>query len=135
VGAPIAACLDAAEAPPSAGAGHALHVGAPEGSASLPPPDLSGADAVVHIRGMRFEPRAVTVKPGQTVVWVNDDNLVHTITSGAGTQPSHVPLSSSFLTRGQTFRYTFGEAGKYEYLCLPHLDQATMRGATVMVAK
>jgi parallel beta-helix repeat protein len=135
VGAPIAACLDAATAPSSAPAVHATHTGAPEGSAVLPPPDLSGADAVVHIRGMRFEPRHVAVKPGQTVVWVNDDNLVHTITSGTGTLPSHAPLSSSFLTRGQTFRHSFGEAGKYEYLCLPHLDQATMRGATVTVAK
>jgi plastocyanin len=84
---------------------------------------------------MRFEPRHVSVKPGQTVVWVNDDNLVHTITSGTGTLPSHTPLSSSFLTRGQTFRHSFGEAGTYEYLCLPHLDQATMRGATVTVVK
>jgi plastocyanin len=31
------------------------------------------------------------------------------------------------------FRHTFPEAGRYEYLCLPHLDQATMRGATVTV--
>jgi parallel beta-helix repeat protein len=132
VGAPIAACLDAATMP--SGVPHSTHSPATD-SATLPPPDLAGADAVVHIRGMRFEPRDVTVKPGQTVVWVNDDNLVHTITSGTGTLPSHTPLSSSFLTRGQTFRYSFGEAGTYEYLCLPHLDQATMRGATVTVAK
>ncbi len=72
---------------------------------------------------------------GQTVVWVNDDNVIHTVTSGAGAQPSHTPLSSSFLTRGQIFRHTFVEKGKYEYLCLPHLDQAAMRGATVTVAK
>jgi plastocyanin len=74
------------------------------------------------------------VQPGQTVVWVNDDNLVHTVTSGEGTLPSHAPLSSPFLRRGQTFRHTFGEEGRFEYLCLPHLDQATMRGALVTVA-
>ena len=144
VGAPIAACLEADTGRPVApccgpgmegmhgmhgGPGPALGAGPPSG----PPPDLSAADAVVHIRGMRFEPRHVTVKPGQTVVWVNDDNLVHTVTSGTGTQPSHTPLSSPFLTRNQTFRHTFGEEGRYEYLCLPHLDQASMRGATVTV--
>ena len=133
VGAPIPACLEREQTPAGGAAEHAMHAAAPEGNVTLPPPDLAGADAVVHIRGMRFEPRNVTVKPGQTVVWVNDDNLVHTITSGTGTLPSHVPLSSSFLTRGQTFRHSFGEAGTYEYLCLPHLDQATMRGATVTV--
>ncbi len=131
VGAPIPACLEVATAP----APHGPHGAMPSAGAATPPPDLTGAAAVVRIRGMRFEPRHVTVKPGQTVVWLNDDNLVHTITSGSGTQPSHAPLSSSFLTRGQAFRHSFGEAGKYEYLCLPHLDQATMRGATVTVAK
>jgi len=134
VGAPIGGCLDAA-ATPSAGAMHPMHGGTGTGMPMAPPPDLSGAAAVVHIRGMRFEPRHVTVKPGQTVVWVNDDNVVHTVTSGAGTLPSHAPLSSPFLTRGQAFRHTFAEKGKYEYLCLPHLDQAAMRGATVTVAK
>jgi parallel beta-helix repeat protein len=130
VGAPIPACPELASAPAP---GHGAHAAAPPAAVPLPPPDLSGAAAVVHIRGMRFEPRHVTVKAGETVVWVNEDNLVHTVTSGAGTQPTHTPLSSSFLTRGQTFRHTFGEAGRHEYLCLPHLDQATMRGATVTV--
>ena len=86
--------------------------GGARGQARSPPPDLSGADAVVHIRGMRFEPRHVTVKPGQTVVWLNDDNVVHTITSGDGHAAEPCPLSSSFLTRGQTFRHTFGETGQ-----------------------
>lgn len=134
VGAPMAACPDGAPgAAPDAS--HAAH-GEP-GVAALPAPaaDLTGAAAVVHIRGMRFEPRHVRVKRGETVVWVNDDNLVHTVTSGAGTLPSHTPLSSPFLARGQAFRHTFGEPGEFEYLCLPHLDQATMRGATVTVAK
>jgi plastocyanin len=133
VGAPIPACLEAAastEPPP-----HATHAAVPSAAAPLPPPDLSGAAAVVRIRGMRFEPRHVSVKPGDTVVWVNEDNVVHTVTSGTGTLPNHTPLASSFLMRGQTFRHTFAEAGRFEYLCLPHLDQAAMRGATVTVAK
>jgi parallel beta-helix repeat protein len=131
VGAPIAGCLDAAldaEASP-----HAAHGVEPSAAAALPPPDLSDAAAVVHIRGMRFEPRHVTVKRGQSVVWVNDDNVVHTVTSGTGTLPNHTPLSSGFLMRGQTYRHNFAEEGRFEYLCLPHLDQAAMRGATVTV--
>jgi parallel beta-helix repeat protein len=133
VGAPIPGCLEASAHVPSLG--HGAHEAAPSPAQPLPAPDLSGAAAVVHIRGMRFEPRHVRVKAGQTVVWVNDDNLVHTVTSGAGTLPSHSPLASPFLTRGQSFRHRFGAAGRYEYLCLPHLDQATMRGATVTVTE
>jgi parallel beta-helix repeat protein len=130
VGVPIPGCEAAAPAPSVAHTGHEAAAPPPP---PAPPPDLSGADAVVRIRGMRFEPRHVTVAPGQTVVWVNEDNLVHTVTSGNGTLPSHAPLASPFLARGQVFRHTFPEAGRYEYLCLPHLDQATMRGATVTV--
>jgi parallel beta-helix repeat protein len=133
VGAPIPGCLEASTPAPSAP--HAAHGTTSSPAQPLPAPDLSGAAAVVRIRGMRFDPRHVSVKAGQTVVWVNDDNLVHTVTSGAGTLPSHTPLASPFLTRGQTFRHTFGEAGRYEYLCLPHLDQATMRGASVTVTE
>jgi plastocyanin len=133
VGAPIPGCLETSAPAPSAP--HAAHEAPSSPQQPLPPPDLSGAAAVVHIRGMRFEPRHVTVKQGQTVAWVNDDNLVHTVTSGSGTLPSHAPLSSPFLTRGQTFRHAFDAAGTYEYLCLPHLDQAAMRGATVTVAE
>jgi parallel beta-helix repeat protein len=139
VGAPIPGCLDAASAP-VAGARAATHVPHAEAAGStpppaLPPPDLSGAAAVVHIRAMRFEPRHVTVKPGESVVWVNDDNVVHTVTSGSGTLPSHEPLSSPFLARGQVYRHTFERNGHFEYLCLPHLDQAAMRGATVTVTQ
>jgi len=133
VGMPIPGCLETSAPAPSAP--HAAHEAPWSPPQPLPPPDLSGAAAVVHIRGMRFEPRHVIVKPGQTVAWVNDDNLVHTVTSGSGTLPSHAPLSSPFLARGQTFRHAFDAAGKYEYLCLPHLDQAAMRGATVTVAE
>jgi parallel beta-helix repeat protein len=132
VGAPIPGCLEAPA--PAPALSHIEHE-ALSPAQPLPAPDLAGAAAVVHIRGMRFEPRHVSVKAGETVVWVNDDNLVHTVTSGAGTLPSHTPLASPFLTRGQSFRHTFGEAGRYEYLCLPHLDQATMRGASVTVAE
>jgi plastocyanin len=110
-----------------------MHAAPAGGPPPGPPPDVSGASAVVHIRGMRFEPRDVTVRPGETVAWVNDDNVVHTVTSGTGTLPSHAPLSSPFLTRGQVFRHTFTDEGRFEYLCLPHLDQAAMRGATVTV--
>ena len=131
VGVPIPGCLEAsAPAPSLAHTGHQRPATPRE---PAPPADLSGADAVVRIRGMRFSPRHVTVAPGQTVVWVNEDNLVHTVTSGSGTLPSHAPLASPFLMRGEVFRHTFPEAGRYEYLCLPHLDQAAMRGATVTV--
>ena len=88
---------------------------------------------VVRIRGMRFEPHEIEVAVGDTVTWVNEDAVTHTVTSGEGTVPTSAPLSSSFLPRGGTYQFRFEQAGEYEYLCLPHLDQAPMRGARVRV--
>jgi plastocyanin len=66
---------------------------------------------------------------------VNDDAVTHTVTSGKGTQPTASPLASPFLLRGGVYSFTFAQPGVYEYLCLPHLDQAPMRGATVTVTE
>jgi plastocyanin len=112
-------------------AGHAAAAPAPGESASSP--DLAGADAVVHIRAMAYEPKHLTVKRGATVVWVNDDMALHTVTSGHERTPTFAPLQSPVMARGQTYRYAFERPGVYEYLCLPHMDQLPMREATVTV--
>jgi len=111
------------------------HAAAPgETLAAAPPaPDLAGADAVVRIRAMAYEPKHLRVRRGATVAWINDDAVVHTVTSGHERTPTLVPLSSPVMTRGQVYRYAFTKPGKYEYLCLPHMDQLPMREATVTV--
>ena len=91
------------------------------------------ADHVVRIAAMRFRPKHLTIEVGQRVAWINDDAVAHTVTSGDGTTPTSAPLASPFLLRGARWSHAFEEPGTYEYLCLPHLDQAPMRGATVTV--
>ena len=100
-------------------------------AAVVPAEEVDGP--VVRIRGMRFEPHELEVAVGDTVTWINEDAVTHTVTSGQGTVPTSAPLSSSFLPRGGTYQFRFEQAGDYEYLCLPHLDQAPMRGARVRV--
>jgi parallel beta-helix repeat protein len=118
----------------SAHAGHhASSLDAIFGASDAPAPDLSGADAVVHIRAMSYQPKHLRVKRGATVAWVNDDLAVHTVTSGHERTPTFAPLQSPVMTRGQVYEYAFNEPGRYEYLCLPHMDQLPMREATVTV--
>jgi parallel beta-helix repeat protein len=133
VGAPLPACASAPAGPQASVETHAGHAGG-----AMPPPApaaLPEGAAVVRIRGMRFEPHHLTVKRGVPVAWVNDDAVTHTVTSGKGTQPTASPLASPFLLRGGVYSFTFAQPGVYEYLCLPHLDQAPMRGATVTVTE
>jgi len=130
-GAPLARCIDL-------GARAAEPAAEPEATRAAPiagtAPDLAAIDGpVVRIRAMRFEPRVLEVEAGASVTWVNEDAVTHTVTSGVGTRPTSAPLASSFLARGATYRHTFESAGEFEYLCLPHLDQAPMRGARIVV--
>jgi plastocyanin len=83
-----------------------------------------GAETVtVRIKGMRFEPVNVTVKPGTTVTWIQEDRMPHTIT-GQGNG-----LRSSTLYGGQEYSHTFTEAGSYEYRCGLH---PSMKGSIVV---
>jgi plastocyanin len=82
---------------------------------------------------MSYQPKHLRVKRGATVAWVNDDLAVHTVTSGHERTPTFAPLQSPVMTRGQVYEYAFNEPGRYEYLCLPHMDQLPMREATVTV--
>jgi plastocyanin len=70
----------------------------------------------VKIRGLEYLPGPVTVSPGTTVRWVNEDQALHTVTSeGPGG-----PLESEELARGDSYEYTFREAGQYDYYCVVH---------------
>jgi plastocyanin len=144
-GSPLAACIDlgsdtgAAAGEAALSSSRAPVVAPLFGAASSDGQVVPGVTAgqiegpVVRIRAMRFEPRHLEIEAGQTVTWLNEDAVTHTVTSGEGTVPTSAPLASPFLARGAAYRYTFDSPGRYEYLCLPHFDQAPMRGATVRV--
>ncbi len=128
-GKPMPHCADDEES-----GGHEMPPTSPPPKATAPTAtsDLRG-DVEVRIRAMRYEPREIRIKIGQSVVWINDDAVSHTVTSGEGTEPSFAPLRSGFLNRGDRYAHRFEQPGTYEYLCLPHVDQASMRGAKVIV--
>lgn len=41
------------------------------------------------------------------------------------------PLDSAFLLKGDSWRHSFDGGGRFEYVCLPHMDQAPLREAGV----
>jgi predicted secreted protein with PEFG-CTERM motif len=68
-----------------------------------------------------FDPANVQVTPGTEVEWTNDDTASHTVTSG---QPSDnvtgTVFDSSLVKAGGDFKFTFTDAGTYNYYCQVH---------------
>jgi plastocyanin len=67
----------------------------------------------VTIEAMRFTPEQITVRRGDTVVWVNKDMFPHSATA-AGTFDSQV------IAIGQSWSRQFTAAGEFPYLCSLH---------------
>jgi plastocyanin len=77
------------------------------------------AAAQVTIKLFQFQPSPITVKPGTRVVWTNDDDIEHSVTSGAPPDGNGA-FDSGFFGKGQTFAMTFQQPGDYPYFCRRH---------------
>jgi plastocyanin len=74
----------------------------------------SGGGNSVSISVSTYKPATITVAPGTTVTWTNDDPVVHTVTADDGS------WDSGNLSQSQTFTKTFETAGTYTYHCTVH---------------
>jgi plastocyanin len=71
------------------------------------------ATHTVVMDGVAYQPDALTVKRGDTVVWVNKDPFPHTVTA-KGSFDSHD------IAAGKSWKYTASKAGEYAYICTLH---------------
>ncbi|MEW2581279.1 cupredoxin domain-containing protein [Streptomyces syringium] len=88
---------------------------APAASTAAEPPARAAAVAVVVIEGSpaAFIPQSVTIRAGDSVRWLNNDNATHTTTSDTG-------LWDIFLTPGTSVLRTFPTPGTFRYHCDIH---------------
>ena len=121
-------------------AGGAGPADAPTAPAQTPPalmPSASPASSMqaatssgaITIDKFEFMPAQVTVHVGDVVTWTNEENSLHTITSGTPDARTGLFDSGEFDT-GETFEYTFAEAGTFAFFCDRH---EFMRGEVVVV--
>lgn len=83
--------------------------------------DPPAAQVIENTIAGSFTPSTVTIDVGGEIVWINDDVLPHTVTSGS--QDSGGPdgvFDSGLLYPESTFTYRFTEAGEYVYYCIFH---------------
>ena len=67
-----------------------------------------------------YIPLNLEVTRGTNVIWVNDDSVPHTVQSQNDKGEIIGLFNSAPLQTGETFEYTFDEAGVYNYYCSFH---------------
>jgi len=80
----------------------------------------------VKIDNFTFNPQQITVKAGDTVIWVNHDDIPHTVTSKT------MAFRSKAMDTDDKFSFTFATPGKFDYFCSLHPH---MTGTIVVEAK
>jgi plastocyanin len=86
--------------------------GAKQTASSTPCPQ--GA-VVIHMADIKFVPDKTAAKVGQTVCWVNDDDIQHDAVDEDGKQ-----FESTLFGKGKTFSWKAAKAGTVKYVCTVH---------------
>jgi plastocyanin len=69
---------------------------------------------VVTVKDFTFQPPALTVSPGDTIVWTNSDVVPHTATA------SDSSWDSKTIAAGGTWRLVASTPGNLSYYCVFH---------------
>ena len=90
----------------------------------------ASADAGVSIKTFQFAPDTARVKAGTRVVWTNNDDIEHTITSGTP-DDTKGPFHGVVAKSGATYSAVLNEAGTFRYFC----DRHRFMTGTVIVTR
>ena len=85
----------------------------------------AGPVATVSMDHNTFIPGEITVVPGTTVTWINNEAMPHTVVD------SNKGFRSKALVKDASFSFTFATAGDYSYLCSIHPN---MKGKVIVKA-
>ena len=92
------------------------------------------ADAAVvdvHLRGQKFEPTIVSAKPGDTIVFHNDDAALHSVFS----PDNEALMAEHFINPGASYEVVIpanAESRSYNLVCTVHMG---MRGTLQIIAR
>ncbi len=100
----------------------------PSGTASIAASQLAqvtapAAATIVNIRAMRFEvPEGLTIAPGTSIEFVNQDRMPHTVTATGRNAQGNGPLFDLTIPPGQRGRLTFtaSQVGTHLFFCKFH---------------
>jgi len=84
----------------------------PTPAAPAPAPAAASGSASITISGFAFVPATLTVAPGTTVTWTNQDTVAHIV--------KFADQASGYLHTGESYRRTFTTTGTFDYQCGVH---------------
>jgi plastocyanin len=107
----------------------------------------SAANEVTMSDSFVFEPKEITVSPGDTITFSNTSSNVHTVTAVEDSLPQGAEyfasggfsnekeardnVSEGLLQPGDTYKLTLDKPGTYRYFCIPH-ESSGMTGTIVV---
>jgi plastocyanin len=78
----------------------------------------------IRMNNSAFSPSNLTVVAGSTVTWMNDDNIIHAVTTADGS------INSGDIAVGSSYTKTFSTAGTFNYF---DSHNANMTGVLTVV--
>jgi len=73
-----------------------------------------------QIAQIYYDPQDISVAIDSTVQWINEDETIHTVTSGTPDGGTTGIFDSSIIDAGNSYTYTFDSAGTFDYYCIVH---------------
>ena len=81
------------------------------------------------LRDKAYQPNPVNVKLAGTIIWTNEDTVVHTVTSGSGFTDPNLGRDFDSGLLGKGFSHIFFKPGEFSYFCQIH---PTMVGKVIV---
>ena len=79
-----------------------------------------GGGAKVGMQNVQFAPKDITVKPGETITFTNDESIPHDVHKTSGPGKDFSSGDTGGMQQGDTFELKLDESGKYGYVCNVH---------------
>jgi len=76
--------------------------------------------SIQKIGQLYYDPQDITVSIGTTVKWINNDETIHTVTSGTLELGPSGLFDSSIFNAGSSFEHIFSSAETVDYYCIVH---------------
>lgn len=95
-------------------------------SANAAPAADKGRRHAISIENLKYKPAEITIEPGDTVVWTNNDDREHTVTADDDS------FKSGRMGSGKKYEHTFDKAGTYKYVDDLH---PRMKGTVIVKEK